>query len=67
MKKTLTLLTVVTLCTMGCTSTVTLGSKANESEIVGGKISSSEVGVTLPLVRVEAKAISSPTEKKKKK
>ena len=52
---------------MGCTSTVTLGSKANESEIVGGKISTSEVGVTLPLVRAEAKAISSPTEKKKKK
>jgi hypothetical protein len=67
MKRTLTLLTAVTLCAAGCTSTMTLGSKANESDIVGGKISTSEIEVTLPLVKAEVKTISSPTDKKKKK
>ena len=47
----------------GCTSTVTLGPKANEKEVVGATAGTSGVSLTLPLVKAET---SANTTKKKK-
>ena len=52
--KTLVTLTAVTLLlATGCTSTVTLGTKANEDGIVGASANGSGASVTLPLVKAE--------------
>ena len=64
MKKTLTILTVTMLVAAGCTSTVTLGPKANESSVVGASAGTGGASLTLPLVKAETATI--PTEKKKK-
>ncbi len=68
MKRKLTL-TAVTLffaaIMLGCTSTVTLGTKANESEVVGATAGTSGASLTLPFVKAETSV--NETEKKKKK
>ena len=53
--KTLVTLTVGALlfAASGCTSTVTLGSKANESQILGASAGEEGVRLTLPLVKGE--------------
>jgi len=53
--KTLVILTVGTLlfAVSGCTSTVTLGAKANESQIMGASAGQEGVSLTLPLVKGE--------------
>ena len=53
--KTLVILTVGTLlfAVSGCTSTVTLGSKANESQVIGASAGQEGVSLTLPLVKGE--------------
>ena len=40
---------------MGCTSTLTVGSKANKNGLVGASVSTTEASVTLPFVKAEAK------------
>jgi hypothetical protein len=59
MKKLVTL-TVGTLlfAASGCTSTVTLGTKANESQVVGASAGQEGVSLTLPFVKGEV----APTE-----
>ena len=64
--KTLVTLTAVTLLlATGCTSTVTLGTKANESQIVGASAGSEGVSVTLPLLKGEV-GPAAATKKNKK-
>ena len=40
---------------MGCTSTLTVGTKANKDSLLGASASTTKASVTLPLVKVEAK------------
>jgi hypothetical protein len=47
---------------LGCTSTVTLGPKANATEVVGATAGTSGVSLTLPFVKAET---SADTTKKK--
>ena len=53
MKTLVTLIAAITLLTMGCTSTVTLGPKANESKLLGASAGQEGVSLTLPFVRGE--------------
>ena len=47
---------------IGCTSTVTLGPKANDSSVIGASASTEGASVTLPLIKGEVTS----TETKKK-
>jgi len=58
MKTLVTLIAAITLLTMGCSSTVTLGPKANESKLLGASAGQEGVSLTLPLIRGEV----TPTE-----
>jgi len=61
--KTLVTLIAATLLTMGCSSTVTLGPKANKSQFVGASAGQEGVSVTLPFVKGEVVPTeSTPTE-----
>jgi hypothetical protein len=51
---------------VGCTSTATLGPKANQDSVIGATLSTDKVGLTLPFVRVEAGSTETTTTKKKK-
>jgi hypothetical protein len=46
-------------------STVALGTKANEDEVIGASASTEGASVTLPLLKVSTSTTSSPKEKKK--
>jgi hypothetical protein len=48
----------------GCSSTVTLGPKANENEVLGATAGTGGVSLTLPLIRGEVTP-TTPTETKK--
>ena len=65
--KTLVTLTVGMLlfAASGCSSTVTLGTAANEDAVVG--VSASPVGasVTLPLIKAETRTTETTTKKEK--
>jgi hypothetical protein len=65
--KTLVTLTVGALLIVasGCTSTVTLGAKANESQILGASAGEEGVSVTLPLLKGSVTP-STPTSPKKR-
>tara|TARA_Y100000593_G_scaffold56456_2_gene105325 strand:- start:8020 stop:8235 length:216 start_codon:yes stop_codon:yes gene_type:complete len=70
--KTLTTLLVagVLFLTSACTSTVTLGPKANETSVVGASAGTDGVSLTLPLVKGElgtATSAREDTTTKKKK
>lgn len=52
---------------VGCTSTVTLGPKANDSAVIGADAGTSGVSLTLPLVKGEVKATETKQTKQKKK
>jgi hypothetical protein len=45
------------LAVSGCTSTVTLGPKANESQVLGASAGQEGVSLTLPFVKGEVSAI----------
>ena len=66
MKKTLVTLTVGTLlfAASGCSSTVTLGSKANQDGFLGASASTKGASVTVPFVKAET-AVVETTKKKK--
>ena len=65
MKK-LVILTVGTLlfAVSGCTSTVTLGAKANKEGILGASAGKEGASITLPFVKGEVSPESSTPEKK---
>ena len=50
----------------GCTSTVTLGPKANETKVVGASAGTDGASVTLPLIRGEVSPTTETKTKKKK-
>ena len=55
----------LTLFGAGCTSTVTLGPKANESTFVGASTTKSGASITIPFVKAEIGASeTTPTKKK---
>ena len=62
MKK-LAAIAAVMLIGAGCTSTVTLGPKANESTIVGASADAGSASVSLPLVKA---SVGTTTASKKK-
>lgn len=54
MKKVITLtIGTLLLVALGCTTTVTVGTKANKDQVVGAKVGLSGVSLTLPLVKGE--------------
>jgi hypothetical protein len=63
MKK-LAAIAAVTLIGAGCSSTLTVGPKANESSYVGADASTKGASITVPLVKAEVKATGT-TQKKK--
>jgi len=65
MKKLVTL-TVGTLLFVasGCSSTITLGTAANEDGLVGASASPAGASVTLPLIKAETKPVETTTGKK---
>ena len=63
--KTLVALAIGTLVLTGCSSTLTVGPKANDSSYFGADASTQGASVTVPLVKASVKA--TPSENKKKK
>ena len=47
----------------GCSSTVTLGPKANENEVLGATAGTGGASLTLPLVRGEVSPTATETDK----
>jgi len=66
MKK-LAAIAAVTLLGAGCTSTVTLGPKANESTIVGVSANTEEASLTLPFVKAQLGTTTTTKTTTKKK
>ena len=66
--KTLVTVTVGALlfAVSGCSSTVTLGPKANETQVLGATAGTGGASLPLPLVRGEVKPVSTETKNKKK-
>ena len=58
------MLLIAIVGTLGCSSTVTLGPKANESAVVGVTAGTEGASVTLPLIKAETRP-TIPEEKKK--
>ena len=66
MKKLITLkVGMLLIVASGCSSTVTLGSKANENERLGASASTKGASVTVPFIKGEVKSTTA-TDKKKK-
>jgi uncharacterized protein YcfL len=63
--KTLIALVIGTLALTGCSSTLTVGPKANDSSYFGADASTQGASVTVPLVKASLKATPSETKKKK--
>lgn len=63
--KTLVALAIGTLVLTGCSSTLTVGPKANDSSYFGADASTKGASVTVPLVKASLEA--TPSENKKKK
>ena len=63
--KTLVAIVVGTFVLTGCSSTLTVGPKANDSSYFGADASTQGASVTVPLVKASVKA--TPSESKKKK
>ena len=64
MKRTVLLIVGALFVASGCSSTVTLGPQANKDAVVGATLSTSEVGVTLPLIKATTGTTESTTKKK---
>ena len=61
MKKLVTLTVgALLIAASGCTSTVTLGAKANESKLLGASVGGEGVSLTLPLVKGEVTPQTTP-------
>ncbi len=65
MKKAVLLVVGALFVASGCSSTVTLGPQANEDAVVGANLSTTEAGVTLPLIKATTGTTESTTKKKK--
>jgi len=63
MKK-LAAIAALTLFGAGCSSTLTVGPKANESSYVGANASTKGASVTVPFVKAEVKTTETTKEKK---
>ena len=63
--KTLIVLVIGTLVLTGCSSTLTVGPKANDSSYFGADASTKGASVTVPLVKASVKT-ALPEDKKKK-
>jgi len=63
--KTLVAIVIGGFVLTGCSSTLTVGPKANDSSWVGANASTKGASVTLPLVKAEVKT-ALPEDKKKK-
>ncbi len=64
MKNTIILIVGTLFLASGCTSTVTLGPQANESEVLGATAGTSGASLTLPLIRGEVS--TAPKEEPRK-
>ena len=64
MKTLLATVAVIALFGAGCTSTVTLGPKANADGVVGASANETGASVTLPLVKAELGTTTTTTKKK---
>ena len=53
MKKTISIVSIVLFGTLGCTSTVTLGPKANESSLLGASAGEGGAKFTVPFASAE--------------
>jgi len=64
MKKKLAMLLTVGMLAVasGCSSTVTLGPQANKDAVVGANLSTTGVGVTLPLIKAETRVTEAKEE-----
>lgn len=61
--KALVTVAVGMLIASGCSSTVTLGPKANETEVLGATAGTGGASLTLPLLRGEVTPTATETEK----
>jgi len=57
------ILLIAIVGTLGCSSTVTLGPKANESAVVGATAGIEGASVTLPLLKAETRPTTTKEEK----
>ena len=67
MKTKVTLIGAVALLGLGCSSTLTVGPKANESSYLGASANTKGASVTLPFVKGEVAATKTKAETKNKK
>tara|TARA_Y100000310_G_C20331985_1_gene645725 strand:+ start:287 stop:493 length:207 start_codon:yes stop_codon:yes gene_type:complete len=68
MKKTTLVISIALFGALGCSSTVTLGPKANESTVVGASAGAKGAKITVPFASAEVtptESSSSASEKKK--
>ncbi|MAH50828.1 hypothetical protein CMI37_33730 [Candidatus Pacearchaeota archaeon] len=63
MNKVLLLITGTLLMASGCSSTVAVGPQANKEAVVGASLSTSKVGVTVPLLKASVQSVEGTTEK----
>ena len=63
--KTLVTIVVGTFVLTGCSSTMTVGPKANEASYFGADASTKGASVTVPFVKASVEATPSETKKKK--
>ena len=63
MKTLVTLIAAITLFVTGCTSTVTLGPKANSTDVVGATAGKEGASLTLPFVKGEVTPTDTDTSK----
>ncbi len=63
MKTLVTLTAAAMLLATGCTSTVTLGPKANETQVMGATAGGEGVSITLPFVKGEISPVETTTKK----
>ena len=67
MKTKLTLIGVVALLGLGCSSTLTVGPQANKSSYLGASANTKGASVTLPFVKGEVAATKTEAKTKNKK
>ena len=67
MKKTTPIIAVALFGAIGCTSTVTLGPKANESSLIGASAGEGGAKITVPFASAELAPSATSTKESKKK
>ena len=63
MNKGLLLIVGALFMASGCSSTVALGPQANNEEVIGASLSTSKVGVTVPLLKASVQSSEGTTKK----